>query len=82
MTSTPDTSSTVVGSTRQRDFYLVPVPSWLRHREDKPLEFGLFLNAMFGIFATFSKSAFIRHAAYDVTYLEKRYQIFTTVSRS
>ncbi|TFY51898.1 hypothetical protein EVJ58_g10320 [Rhodofomes roseus] len=40
----------------QRDFGVFPVPSWLRHREDKPLHFGLFLNAMFGIFACFTVS--------------------------
>ncbi|KAH9917767.1 major facilitator superfamily domain-containing protein [Fomitopsis serialis] len=45
-----------MGPTHQRDFGVLPVPIWLRHQEDKPLHFGLFLNAMFGIFACFTVS--------------------------
>jgi hypothetical protein len=41
----------------QRDFGVLPVPSWLRHEEGRTLHFGLVLNIAFGAFATFTVSS-------------------------
>lgn len=38
-----------------RDFFVFPVPKYLRHNPDKPAHFGLFLNIIFAIATTFSE---------------------------
>lgn len=41
-------------ASKQTEFGILPVPSWLVHREGQEFHFGILLNAAFGLFATFS----------------------------
>jgi hypothetical protein len=44
----------------QRDFGILPIPSYLKHVEGREVQFGVLKNVILGVFATFSESSFLR----------------------
>lgn len=37
-----------------RDFFVIPVPKYLRHNPDEPARFGILINVIFAVATTFS----------------------------
>lgn len=44
------------------DFYLLPIPKYLRYDPNAPTKFDIFTNILFGIASTCSKSSFSAHS--------------------
>lgn len=48
------TTKEVVADHVPRDFFVIPIPRYLRHNPEKPVGFSLFLNILFAGATTFS----------------------------
>ena len=50
----PDAGNSAKSDTSpRRDFYFLPIPSYLRYDPDAPVRFDVFLNILFGVASTF-----------------------------
>ena len=58
----PVTSSSAAATSVPKDFFVIPVRTYLRHNPEKPAPFGLFMNIVFAIATTFSTfSSLVAH---------------------